>query len=308
MSRWPLFGLLLRRRRLAAVAALSLAALPAHAYKRSINSGGLCVYWATRGHSFIIDGRGTPDVVGPAAFTAVRKGFAAWAAAPGSDLSFPDLGLSLDPRDRRVGFVPGGDNVNLVLWRTANCAAAVPPGDPCVQAGGCGNLYDCWDHGDTILATTTTTSNRYTGQISDSDIELNDAPTRDGASRFVFTANDGSPCNDPNQTGCVRTDIQNTVTHEAGHTLGLDHTTVADATMFATAPEGELSKRTLHPDDLQVIQLIYPAGKPTVTCIGDPIALTQTGSSNGAGCTSASPAGALSLLLLLLRRRVKAAL
>ncbi len=319
----PLAAFLARRRRRAALVravrslrrapgvrsglalALVLGSFPAHASKRSVNSGGLCVFWATRGHSFLIDGRGTPDVVGTAAFTAVRKSFAAWAGVPGSDLSFPDQGLSLDPKNRKIGFFPGQFNVNLVLWRTANCASAVPPGDACLQEGGCGNKYDCWDHGDAVIATTTTTSNRYTGQISDTDIELNDAPGSDGSTKFVFTANDGPPCSDPNQTGCVRTDIENTITHEAGHSLGLDHTTVPDATMFATAPEGEISKRTLHDDDIQAIQGIYPAGKPTVTCISDPITLTQTGSANSAGCSTASSVGALPLLALLslLRRR-----
>jgi uncharacterized protein (TIGR03382 family) len=273
-----------------------------------VNSGGLCVFWATRGHSFLIDAKGTPDVVGTAAFTAIRKSFAAWAGVAGSDLSFPDQGLSLDPKNRKVGFFPGQFNVNLVLWRTASCATTVPPGDACVTEGGCGNKYDCWDHGDAVIATTTTTSNRYTGQISDTDIELNDAPGSDGSTKFNFTANDGPPCNDPNQSGCVRIDIQNTITHEAGHSLGLDHTTVPDATMFATAPEGEISKRTLHDDDIQAIQLIYPAGKPTLTCLSDPITLTQTGSSSSAGCSTASSPGALPLLLLLglLRRRRRA--
>ncbi len=303
-------ALFLSRRRLAAaVAAPALfmlaLALPAHAYVRSLNKGGLCVFWATRGHSFIIDAKGTPDVVGTAAFTAVRKSFAAWAGVPGSDLSFQDQGLSLDPKNRKVGFFPGQFNVNLVLWRTASCSTAVPPGDSCVQEGGCGNKYDCWDHGDAVIATTTTTSNRYTGQISDTDIELNDAPGSDGSTKFVFTANDGVPCNDPNQTGCVRIDIENTITHEAGHSLGLDHTTVPDATMYATAPEGEISKRTLHDDDRQAIQLIYPAGKPTVTCVSDSITLAQTGSASSAGCSTTSSVGALPLLALvaLLRRR-----
>ena len=306
----PAFALFLRRRRgAAALVVLALAAGPAHAYKRSVNSGGLCVFWATRGHGFLIDAQGTPDVVGPAAFTAVRRSFAAWAAVPGSDLSFPDQGLSLDPKNRKVGFFPGQYNVNLVLWRTASCKTAVPPGDACVQEGGCGNKYDCWDHGDGVIATTTTTSNRYTGQISDTDIELNDAPGSDGSARFIFTANDGPPCSDPNQTGCVRIDIANTITHEAGHSLGLDHTSVPEATMFATAPEGETGKRVLHDDDIQAIQLIYPAGKPTLTCLSDPLTLTQTGSSNGAGCSTASSVGALPLLALfaLLRRRKRPA-
>src|SRR5207302_1668178 len=82
------------------------------------------------------------------------------------------------------------------------------------------------------------------------DIEINDSVGSDG-SKFIFTAVDGPPCVDQNQTGCVRIDIQNTITHESGHTLGLDHTTDPNATMYATAPEGETSKRVLGSDDIQ---------------------------------------------------------
>ena len=288
------------RLRSTALAAVALCALApaAHAFVRSKNSGDLCLWWATRGHSFQIDASGTPDVVGPAAFTAIRKSFAAWAAVPGSDLAFLDQGLSLDPKDRRVGFVQGQFNRNLVLWRTANCRTRAPPGDACLTAGGCGNLYDCWEHNPDVIATTTTTSNSFTGQIRDSDIELNDAPAADG-SKFIFTASDGPACNDPNQTGCVRIDIQNTVTHEAGHSLGLDHSRDPSATMYATAPEGETSKRTLRDDDLQGIRAIYPLGQPTVTCLASPITLVQSGSSSGGGCSSPGAVSPLALLFVL---------
>lgn len=294
--------LLVRRRRaaVAAAVAFTLSATAAHAFKRTHNSGDLCLWWATRGHSFQIDSRGTPDVVGPAAFNAVRKSFATWAAVSGSDLAFPDQGLSYDPKDRKVGFFPGQFNRNLVLWRTANCATRAPPGDACLTAGGCGNLYDCWEHNPDVIATTLTTSNSFTGQIRDSDIELNDSPAANN-SRFIFTAADGPPCNDPTQTGCVRYDIQNTVTHEAGHSLGLDHSLDPTATMFATAPEGEVAKRTLHADDILGIQTIYPLGQPTVTCLTSPIALVQSGSSSG-GCSSAGSLAPLALLLLLRAR------
>jgi hypothetical protein len=310
----PLALFALRRRRGFLVAALLFCALPAHAYLRSKNSGGLCIWWATRGHSFMIDARGTPDTSTLAAFTAIRKSFAAWGGVSCSDLSFPDLGLSPDPRDRVVGYFPEvcagcgcvtPHNSNLVLFRTTNChTGVVPAGDPCLKSGGCGNKYDCWDHGDGVIATTTTTSNRFTGQISDSDIELNDAPAPDGA-RFIFTAVDGQPCTDPNQTGCVRIDIQNTVTHEAGHSLGLDHSTDPTATMYATAPEGELSKRQIHTDDQNGICAIYPLNQRTVTCLNDPITLTAVGSSNGGGCgcsqNQTGPGAALCALLLLLQ-------
>jgi uncharacterized protein (TIGR03382 family) len=292
---------------------LVLCALPAQAYKRSINSGNMCMWWSTRGHSFQIDKAGTPDVVGAAAFTAIRKSFATWGQVSCSDLIFPDLGLSENPADRVVGYFPGQVNRNLVLFRIKNCrSGVVPDRDACLSQLNCGNKYDCWDHGAGVIATTTTTSNKFTGQIIDSDIEINDSSALDGT-KLVFTAVDGPPCTVPNQTGCVRMDIQNTVTHEAGHSIGLDHTDVAAATMYATAPEGETSKRTLAPDDIQAVCDIYPKGAQTVTCLNDPITLTPTGMSNG-GCGCAQnqtgPGAVLAALaaVLLSRRRPKPAI
>lgn len=280
---------------------------PAWGYVRSQNSGQMDIWWSSRGHPFIIDGQGTPDVPGLAAFTAIRQSFQTWSKIDCSDLTFPDEGLSMDPKDRVVGFFSGRENHNLVLFRTRRCGdgkdgGVVPPGDPCLTQGGCANLYDCWDHGDGVIATTTTTSNRFTGQIHDSDIELNDAPDVSGA-KFTFTALDGPPCTDVNQTGCVEIDVQNTVTHEAGHTLGLDHTPDPGAAMYAFAPEGETSKRVLGADDVNGICAIYPRGGPTL--IGRTVGLTPVAASNG-GCgstgTQAGPGAVLGVLALLLRR------
>lgn len=294
------------RARWRAALTAALLAAPAGAWKRSVNGGGLCTWWSTRGHPFQIDAQGTPDVVGAAAFDAVRRSFRTWAGASCSDLSFPDQGLSENPRDRVVGYFPGQYNRNLVLWRTRNCPAVVPPQDPCLAQGGCGNLYDCWDHGDGVIATTTTTSNRFTGEIEDADIELNDAVGTDG-SKFTFTALDGPPCSTPGQTGCVDIDVQNTVTHESGHSIGLDHTTDPNATMYATAPSGETSKRALGADDVNAVCSIYPLGARTSTCVDDPISLTETGSSNG-GCAQAGGGqGALLMALgALFFRRARA--
>jgi len=296
---------------IAAVMVMALSAPPALAYKRSINSGGVCIYWATRGHTFYIDSRGTPDVAGPAAFDAIRHSFAAWSGPTCSDLFFQDLGLS---NDRRVGYFPGEFNRNLVLFRTANChnsVEVVPPGDPCIAAGSCGNQYDCWNHDDSVIATTTTTSNRYTGQINDTDIELNDSPASDGT-RFRFSTADSPACSATAQTDCVSIDIQNTVTHEAGHSIGLDHSLDPVATMYATAPLGETSKRKLHQDDTDAVCAIYPKGLPTATCLGSPLTLTAGAASDGGGLgcslhsrSNALDAGALGLSLLALRRRAR---
>jgi predicted Zn-dependent protease len=55
-------------------------------------------------------------------------------------------------------------------------------------------------------------------------------------------------------------DLQNTLTHEIGHVLGLDHTDeTKEATMFASATEGEHAKRDLHWDDKEGARYLYPA-------------------------------------------------
>jgi len=293
----------LRKRRSLLLAAMVFAT-PALAYKRSVNSGGMCVWWSTRGHSFMIDARGTPDVEAFLTFSAVRNSFATWAAISCSDLSFPDEGISQDSKDRVVGYFPGQHNANLVLWRTADCRAGiVPVGDPCLTRGGCGNKYDCWDHADGVIAITTTTSSNITGEIIDSDIELNDGSTADGG-KLTFTAVDGPPCTSPTQTGCVRIDIQNTITHEAGHSLGLDHSLDPAATMYGLAAEGEISKRTLGADDIKAICDIYPKGAPTVTCVPAGVSNGGTaGASSNGGCSQAQAGSdaALGILLLLLQ-------
>ena len=273
-----------------------------------MNSGNVCIWWSARGHPFQIDAQGTPDVPAAQAFTAIRKSAETWASVACSDLAFQDQGLSQDPKDRVVGYFPGQYNRNLVLFRTRRCGngkngGVVPAGDPCLTQGGCANAYDCWDHGDGVIATTTTTSNRFTGQINDTDIEINDATASDGT-KFTFTAVDGPPCGDVNQTGCVRIDVQNTVTHEAGHTLGLDHTPDPNATMYATAPEGETSKRVLGTDDIQGICDIYPRGAETVTGNADPVKL-ELSKGGGCGCSQAQtgPGAALAAAALLLQMR-----
>ena len=284
------------------VAALASAlAVPARAFTRSTaGPGGPCLFWAQPGHSFVIDASATPDVPPASAFDAVRRSFATWAGVQCAHLTFPDQGLSTDPANRKIGYVPGGNNINLVLWRTANCSSgAVPAGDPCLTEGNCGNKYDCWDHGDSVIAVTTTTFNRSTGQIFDADIELNDS-NPSGGSHFIFTTADcpaGSStclCSGAQTDACAHYDVQNTVTHEAGHSIGLDHTTVQDATMYAFAPEGEESKRALHQDDIDGVCAIYPDGEPT-TCDGGAVVLVDAGpvdaggpaASSGGGCASA---------------------
>jgi len=295
----------------AALAALVLAAPAAPAYVRTETQpgSGIYLFWGSRGHNFQIDALGTPDVPGTSALDAIRNSFATWEAASCTDLLFPEV-VPLEEGDRRIGYFPGSFNRNLILFRVRRCDAAqvVPAGDPCLSQGGCSNKYDCWDRGGAVIATTVTTFSASTGQIFDADIEINDAPSANG-SKFTFTTVDSPPCPPGGPVvSCVSIDVQNTVTHEAGHSLGLAHSADPTATMAATAPAGETAKRVLHADDLAGICAIYPRGAQTSTSLGGSIRLEPAG---GCGCSSegglASAVWSLALVVLarLRTRRVQ---
>ena len=79
-----------------------------------------------------------------------------------------------------------------------------------------------------------------------------------GADVFYNTSQKWSVLSGPND-GCnseSRFDIENIGTHEFGHVLGLDH--VSDpgkqATMYPSAPAGEVRKRTLTTGDVFGVQ------------------------------------------------------
>lgn len=91
------------------------------------------------------------------------------------------------------------------------------------------------NHDQTALAFTLLWHDKNTGEILDVDMELNT-----GAGNF---ANCDRGCSNK------MVDLSNTITHEAGHLLGLGHTTVRGATMTTTAIGAETEKRTLESDD-----------------------------------------------------------
>ena len=204
-------------------------ALPAEAYVRSqTRSGGQHLYWLEPEVVFHLDVDGSADIDDGSDLDAVRASFLTWneVTCEGDfDLTTREGGMLTDPV---VEHVPNGANANVVTWVEDRSA---------------------WNHSLAVIGVTSATYDARDGRILDADIEFNGV-------QFSYTTT-GAPLS-------VRTDIQNTATHEIGHFLGLDHTPVEGATMEARAPEGETRKRTLSDDDIQGLCAVTPPAQGSV--------------------------------------------
>lgn len=122
---------------------------------------------------------------------------------------------------------------------------------------------------------TTTWSSLANGDIFGFDIAYYD---RAGANNFVWARN-------PNG---AQFDMESVGVHEFGHALGMGHSDVTTATMYASVAPGDIQNRTLHADDIAGVQALYgttTTGDPTLSTItpgfawvggGDRISLTGT--------------------------------
>lgn len=102
--------------------------------------------------------------------------------------------------------------------------------------------------GGTIIAFVRSTIDITDGHTLDADMVFND---RD------FFASTSSPALTPAPPGQSSVDLQSVVTHEYGHYFGLDHTSVANATMIPFII-GDTRQRTLELDDQAGNSTIYP--------------------------------------------------
>lgn len=195
------------------------------------------------GPSLIWQEREVPWFAGPQLFaliedeavgeSEVMASFAAWEDAECSDLMFPYQGVS----NVRAGFDDDGSDTNAVV--------AISQG---------------WPYQSGAIAVTTTAYDPQNGVVVDADIEFNAVNFR-----FIKVEED---------TMCGQAtnimDLRNTLTHEIGHVLGLEHppnlARYAESTMFASAPACETKKRTLAADDVEGLCFIYPAAEATQQC------------------------------------------
>ncbi len=133
------------------------------------------------------------------------------------------------------GFQP--DNACAGISEPAPTCKLVPNGNQMTVVRDLGKW--CFSSG--TVAMTLVSANQVSGEIADADILLN-------AAHQTFCAGN---------CAAKAYDLQNTLTHEAGHFLGLDHSALPEATMFGGAPPQELSKRDLDADDSTGICFSY---------------------------------------------------
>ncbi len=273
---------------------------PASAYVRTRNPNGTPVAWG-RACVFLVADPGTcPDVAPELVWQAIQDSVASWNRAAESCSASITFHLARSEDELQPGFEPEGRNENVIVWLRDHWGYQDIDYDPAAVAL-------------TTLTYVTDPGAENDGEILDADIELNGV--------YQHFQTDGSF-----RIGAY--DVANTVTHELGHVLGLDHTCydgslperpvddqgrpipdcvpasalpeeIRTATMYPFAAPGETDKTTLEADDIRGVCEVYPPGRDAGPCA--PVDLSP-----GCGCTAApGPQGVLAWLSawFLLRRR-----
>ena len=266
-----------------------MVAEPARAYVRTETTTGVPVWW--RNPCVTMDfllGTPPPGMTGDDYLQAAHAAAAAW--------SHPALacsGLVLAIRETAETSADiGYDGRNIIVMRTDTWCSQTLPTDP--SAPSC--------YSTNALAVTTVFRSTSTGEIVDTDMEVN-------AVNVLWADLVQSPSLATGTTA----DFQNMLTHELGHVIGLAHpcyttsdgptrlpdnqgqpeldcsspdlpATVAFTTMFPSVLLTDTSRRKLSPDDAQGACDVYPSST-TMCPSGQP---TPSGPSTGCSLVPSS--------------------
>jgi len=253
------------------------------------------IYWAESNCIFI-----RPHVTGytplnsDTEYAAVKRATENWNSEI-SDCSYMRF-IYRNPENVRFTIDRNGVNDNVVYWVYADWAKVdsvteLELRNPCASAV-------------TLLTYSDRSDDPEVGRILHARIELN-------ADQSVKCNGISSPFSFATDGSAGKTDIENTLTHELGHVLGIDHncdeqreyydaeleanvplptpvdqdgnpvplcasvassSVIAKQTMFVSANTGELSKRTIESDDRQAMCDIYPIAEDPGEC--NPVDLT----------------------------------
>ncbi len=197
----------------------------ARGYELNTSSKGATVRWGVAEVTVDLALEATPEeLTREQASAAVRAALAVWAPHLPADLS---IGF-VDSDDEGLE-ADASDRLNVVTWADEADDSGYEPA---------------------ALAITYVTYRTNSGSIVDADIVINAVNES-----WVVGSEEKADCG-------TSYDLQNVITHEFGHFLGLGHSPDDQATMFATAAHCEIAKRDLAEDDVAGVQSLYDGFVP----------------------------------------------
>jgi len=196
---------------------------------------GAPLAWEQRCIPLSVDSRGVSTLSLPELEAAVLRSFREWTSVScdGEPIGF-EVQLTANATCQEAEFNLEDGNVNTIAFLDDWPARGYDP---------------------SAFALTTTWFNTSSGLILDADMQLNTL-------RGDFEICPASGC--PNASSTV--DLENTLSHEAGHFFGMAHSEVPNSTMFATAGDGEVGKRDLADDDVAGFCEAYGDAALSETC------------------------------------------